>query len=145
MTDIILFGFQKVYILYSLCDGLFINETDYERLSAVSEKDPKQIIFENGGEFVIITSGSEGSTLYLKDKEIYKPSLKDLKVLDSTGAGDSFAGTFIASLIKGYDYEKAIALASVSGAYACTVFGGLGGVASYDTLLQFAKEHDYGI
>lgn len=134
---------SRVKILYDLCDGLFINETDYARLKENSPSEPKDIILDNGGEFVIITKGSKGSTLYLKDKEIYKPSLSNLKVLDSTGAGDAFAGCFIACLLNDMPYEKALAYATVNGAYACTVFGGLGGVASFEQLEEFAKEHDY--
>ena len=134
---------SRARILYSACDGLFINRTDYKRLSKVSQKDPIETILSSKGEFVIITDGSKGSTLYLKDKTIYRPALSDLKVLDSTGAGDAFAGCFIAALLSGYNYEKALSLATINGAYACTVFGGLGGVASFEQLIDFAKENDY--
>ncbi|MBR3251014.1 MAG: carbohydrate kinase family protein [Erysipelotrichaceae bacterium] len=134
---------SRARILYSVCDGLFINRTDYKRLSKVSQKDPIETILSSKGEFVIITDGSKGSTLYLKDKTIYRPALSDLKVLDSTGAGDAFAGCFIAALLSGYNYEKALSLATINGAYACTVFGGLGGVASFEQLIDFAKENDY--
>ena len=48
----------RLHFGYDLADGLFINETDYERLSEHSPKDPKEIIFDNGGEFVVITHGS---------------------------------------------------------------------------------------
>ncbi|MBQ1787993.1 MAG: carbohydrate kinase family protein [Erysipelotrichaceae bacterium] len=136
---------SRVKILYDLADGLFINETDYERLSEHSPKDPKEIIFDNGGEFVVITRGSRGSDLYLKDRNIYMPAMDKLDVLDSTGAGDAFAGCFLACLMKGMDYEKALAMATVNGAYACTVIGGLGGVASFEELEAFAKEHGYDL
>ncbi|MBQ5804757.1 MAG: carbohydrate kinase family protein [Erysipelotrichaceae bacterium] len=136
---------SRVKILYDLADGLFINETDYERLSEHSPKDPKEIIFDNGGEFVVITRGSRGSNLYLKDRNIYMPAMDKLDVLDSTGAGDAFAGCFLACLMKGMDYEKALAMATVNGAYACTVIGGLGGVASFEELEAFAKEHGYDL
>ena len=36
-------------------------------------------------------------------------------------------------------------MASVNGAYACTVFGGQGGIASFDELIRFAREHDYDL
>ena len=136
---------SRVKILYDLADGLFINETDYERLSEHSPKDPKEIIFDNGGEFVVITRGSRGSNLYLKDRNIYMPAMDKLDVLDSTGAGDAYAGCFLACLMKGMDYEKALAMATVNGAYACTVIGGLGGVASFEELEAFAKEHGYDL
>ena len=136
---------SRVKVLYSLCDGLFINETDYERLKAHSQREPKDIILDNGGEFVAVTHGSKGSTLYLKDRTLFRESVKHLDVLDSTGAGDAFAGCFLACRMKGMSYEEALSLATVNGAYACTVFGGLGGVASEEELRLFAKEHDYDL
>ena len=134
---------SRVKILYDLADGLFINETDYRRLKENSPAEPRDIIFANGGEFVIETKGSRGSILYLKNKEIFRPSVSGVKVLDSTGAGDAFAGCFIACLMKGMSYEKALSYATVNGAYACTVFGGLGGLSSLEDLEAFAKEHSY--
>ena len=93
--------------------------------------------------FIVVTDGSKGSTLYLKDNEVFRPSVENVEVTDSTGAGDAFAGCFIAAMLAGFDHEKALSLATVNGAYACTVFGGLGGVCSFDTLTEFAKEHNY--
>ena len=136
---------SRVKILYSLADGLFINEKDYERLKAHSQREPKDIILDNGGAFVIVTKGSAGSTLYLKERTVFRESLRGLDVLDSTGAGDAFAGCFLACLMKGMSYEDALSMATVNGAYACTVFGGLGGIASFEQLQAFAKEHNYDL
>lgn len=136
---------SRVKMLYEIADGLFINAVDYQRLTEASDKDPKELILNNGGEFICITNGSKGSTLYTKDKVISEPSLKNVEVIDSTGAGDSFAGTFLAARLLGNSFEKALKLATASGAYACTVFGGQGGVASMDTLIKFAKEHNYDL
>lgn len=136
---------EELKRFYQLCDGLFINEINYERLLKASDDDPKKIIFENGGEFVCLTKGSKGSTLYLKDREINAPIVPNVNVIDSTGAGDAFAGCFVACLIKGYSYEKALRYASANGAYACTVMGGTGGVCSEEKLVQFAKEHNYDL
>ncbi len=135
----------RVKILYSLCDGLFINDTDYERLKAHSDGDPKKLIFDRGGDFVIITHGSKGSVLYLNNKEIHRDSLKNIEVIDSTGAGDAFAGAFIGSLLAGFDYEKALYYATLNGAYACTVFGASSTDAGFEKLDRFAKEHDYDL
>ena len=136
---------SRVKILYDLADGLFINQTDFERLKENSPKDPRDIILNAEDKFIVVTHGSKGSTLYLKGREIFKPAVKDLEIYDSTGAGDAFAGCFIACPLKGMNHEKALAYATVNGAYACTVFGGTGGVASFDTLEKFAKEHDYDL
>ncbi|MCF0111833.1 MAG: carbohydrate kinase family protein [Erysipelotrichaceae bacterium] len=135
---------KRLQTLYKLADGMFINETDYARLQEATGSDPRKVIFNNGGLFVCVTHGSKGSTLYLKDEEIYLPSVSGLQVIDSTGAGDSFAGCFIACLIKGFDYRTALRYATLNGAYACTVFGSTGGVCTFDQLDAFAKEHHYG-
>lgn len=131
---------SRTKILYSLADGLFINEVDFERLRAASPADPRSIILSGGG-FVIITRGSKGATLYLKDKELDMAPPK-VEVSDSTGAGDAFAGCFLACLLKGYDHETALRYASLNGAYACTRFGGTGGVASFEELDEYFKERE---
>ena len=136
---------SRVKMLYDLADGLFINSTDFSRLKEHSEDDPRNILFSKGAEFICVTDGSIGTMLYTKDNTYYEESVKNVKVSDSTGAGDSFAGTFLACLLLGYSYDKALKYATVSGAYACTVFGGLGGVADFKTLEEFAKEHNYDL
>lgn len=136
---------SRVKMLYDLADGLFINDVDYERLKEKSDLDPKDIILKDENNFVVVTKGSKGSSLYLKNETIDMPAVSNLKVVDSTGAGDAFAGAFLASLLKDYDYKAALRYATLSGAYACTVFGGQGGVASFEQLDNFAKEYKYDI
>lgn len=131
-------------ILYSLADGLFINTQDYANLKNNSDKDPKEYLFSKGCEFICITDGENGSTCYTKDGE-YKADACLTTVTDSTGAGDSFAGTFIYSLQKGYDYQKALRLASVSGSLACTALGGQAACHSEAELYEYAKKHNYQI
>jgi len=94
--------------------------------------------------FICVTNGKKGSTLYLKDRTLHKDSPK-IRVSDSTGAGDAFAGCFIACMMRGMDYEQALAYASVNGAYACTRFSALGGVADFETLERFARENHYDL
>ena len=131
-------------ILYKLADGLFINTESYQDLKNISGFDPKEKIFANNGEFVCVTDGANGAKCYTKDFCYQSDALK-VDVIDSTGAGDSFAGAFIASLLKKYDYQKALRLASASGAYCCTKVGGCSAVCSEEELINFAKKHNFDI
>lgn len=131
-------------ILYALCDGLFINADDYQNLVNQSEGDPKELLFNNGCEFICITDGDKGATCYTKDGTYKAESIKT-NVIDSTGAGDSFAGTFIYGLQKGYSYEKCLRLASVAGSYACTAIGGQAACCTIEELLDYAKKNNYQI
>ena len=133
---------DKVKQLYQLVDGLFINETNYERLKCASEFDPIEKIISKDG-FVCITNGSVGATLYTNKQTIFEAALK-VNVVDTTGAGDGFPGGFISCLLKGLDYAAALKVATINGAYACTIQGGLGGVCSIDELERFSKENGYG-
>ena len=131
-------------ILYSLCDGLFINTDDFQNLVNNSETDPKEKLFNNGCEFICITDGDKGATCYTKNNKYYAEAIKT-DVVDSTGAGDSFAGTFVYGLQQGYSYEKCLRLASAAGSYACTKIGGQAACVSIDELLAYAKNNKYDI
>lgn len=131
-------------ILYSLCNGLFINADDYNNLSSHTDGDPKELLFNNGCEFICITDGEKGATCYTKDN-VYKAESIKTEVVDSTGAGDSFAGTFVYGLQKGFSYEKCLRLACVAGSYACTAIGGQAACCSIDELLAYAKKNNYRI
>lgn len=123
-------------ILLKYADGLFMNKTSFDRLKSVCEFDPLQYMFDHGLDFACITDGSRGSDLYLKDRIIHEDS-KKVNVVDSTGAGDSFAGSFLHFLDEGKSYEEALKYASYVGAYACTKIGGMSGVIKKDELDKF--------
>lgn len=126
-------------ILLEYADGIFMNKTSFERLKNVCESDPLQYMFNRGLEFACITDGSRGVDLYLKDNKYHEDALK-VEVIDSTGAGDSFAGAFMHFLNKGCSYEDCLKYASAVGAYACTGLGGMSGIISEDELYEFMKK-----
>ena len=134
----------EINTLYDLCDGLFINSEDYQNLKDHSPRDPKEILFERGCEFICITDGEKGATCYTKDN-VYKADICKTEVVDPTGAGDSFAGTFVYGLQKGYNYNKCLRLASVAGSYACTAQGGQAACCSEEELYEYAAKHNYTI
>ena len=136
---------SRVKMLLELTDGLFINEHDYATLAAVLKKDPAEELFERGCEFVCVTSGSGLARCFTPEKEYSCPALHLDEIVDSTGAGDSFAASFLYGRLMGYDYEKCLKLAVAGGAYACLYMGGLGGCCSVEELMAFAREHGMNI
>lgn len=48
---------------------------------------------------LVLTRGSKGSTVYLNDGTKVKNKAKKIKAIDTTGAGDTYFGTFIAQLV----------------------------------------------
>ncbi len=134
---------KEAKMVANLADGLFINKQSYQRLCASLGYDAKNLLQENL-EFICLTDGANGAFCYTKNNEFYSKALK-VEVVDSTGAGDAFAGCFLHFLNKGYDYQTCLKLATVNGGYACTVVGGNSGTLTEEKLLEFARKHNFEV
>ena len=132
----------RAKMLLDLADGLFINSTDYGRLSQCIGEEAKNVLLNRGCEFVCVTNGEKGAHCYTKEREYFCPAFRVEEVIDSTGSGDSFAGAFLASRLKGKDYEESLRMACAAGAYCCLHVGGQGGCAAEEELLAFAKKRE---
>lgn len=78
-----------------------ITINDEESLQLTGEKNIKKAakkIQKQGPKYIVIKKGSEGASFFHKDQEFKIPSFFIKKVLDPTGAGDSFAGGLIGHL-----------------------------------------------
>jgi len=94
---------------------LVLNDEESEILVGKKEKKRKlRALKDLGPRMVIITEG-EKAVHCIDDKDghyiLYPPKVK---VVETTGAGDSFAASFLAGLIKGKDIEYALKLGSVN-------------------------------
>ena len=104
-------------------DVVFCNES--EVLSLFKEKDLKSCkeSISSICELVIITLGSKGSLVINKDEsEEIKPFLAG-KIIDTTGAGDLYAGGFIHGLIKNYSLKKCGEIGSICAGHIITQLG----------------------
>jgi ribokinase len=65
-------------------------------------------LYELPPKIVAITDGAQGTFVYDGINLFHGKPSKDLKVTETTGAGDAFSSTFSASIIKGLDTKKAL-------------------------------------
>lgn len=72
--------------------------------------------------YLVLTAGAEYSTIYSDTEESTIPTPK-VKVADTVGAGDSFSGAFISSILKGKSLREAHEKAVKVAAYVCTQSG----------------------
>jgi ribokinase len=84
---------------------------------------------------LVVTLGALGAVVFPADNTapIEVPALP-VKLVDATGAGDSFAGTFLAYWMNGSALEHAARRAAASGSLTTTVEGAQGLIASDDDL-----------
>ena len=93
-------------------DILIVNEGEAAELAGLPENTDYERILDklrsdyNGSE-VIMTVGKNGAFYQNKEERYYQPIING-PVVDTTAAGDTFAGYFIASRIRGYNPEKAM-------------------------------------
>ncbi|KAB1986401.1 adenosine kinase [Streptomyces triticiradicis] len=80
-------------------------------------------IMENGrAEIVVATAGAEGAYVLYDGEVTHVPAVPPLTpVVDSNGAGDSFAAGFLYGRLAGEPVGRCALYGAVAGAYACTV------------------------
>ena len=95
--------------IISKVDLICINDEEVIKLSGCKDyKNGIKKILAMGPKYLIMKKGEYGSTLYSDNLEFFCPSFKVKKVIDPTGAGDSFAGAFAGHLAesKNYTFES---------------------------------------
>ncbi len=76
-------------------------------------------LYDKLGKTVIATLGTAGAVAVGSDGLVHVTALP-VDVVDTTGAGDTFAGTLAAFLDEGLDLAAAMRLAAIAGSLACT-------------------------
>jgi sugar/nucleoside kinase (ribokinase family) len=82
-------------------DVLTINDEEARQLTGeYSLVSAAEAIHKMGPKYLIIKKGEHGALLFHEGKMFYAPALPLAKVVDPTGAGDTFAGGFMGYLAK---------------------------------------------
>jgi ribokinase len=76
-----------------------------------------------GPELVIVTLGADGAAAVTRDGAIIEAAALPVDVIDTTGAGDSFVGSFLAAWLNDCPLPQALRLACVAGSLQVTRFG----------------------
>ena len=113
------------------CNVLKINDEELVIVSRMfgypelSQSDACRRILETYGlKMLILTCGTDGSYVFTSDETSFQPTPK-VQVADTVGAGDSFTGSFIASILKGKTISEAHKRAVEVSAYVCTQNGAM--------------------
>lgn len=108
-----------------LVDIFIINETEAEGLA--NQKGIDNIIKTLKTRFpkvtFVLTLGKNGSILFNENQTI-ETRAKQVKAIDTTAAGDTFIGYFLASLANKFDFKAALELATAAAAITVSKKGG---------------------
>lgn len=126
--------------LYAFIGTLVVNELEAKTLAnAETKEEAIKRLSSFGAKRILVTFGSKGSALYLEGKEaIFVPSEK-VDVVDTVGAGDTYAGYFVAAISLGLSDKEAMSLATFASALSVTKKGAISSIPSLKEVLRFMK------
>ncbi|MGB2234804.1 MAG: ribokinase [Candidatus Puniceispirillum sp.] len=100
--------------MLALCDYVTPNETEAEGLTGVkvtsveSAIEAAKALRAAGAGAAIITLGENGALYHDAETTIHVPAMPSGKVVETTGAGDSFNGSFAAAIAEGVTAVEAV-------------------------------------
>lgn len=113
-------------------DLLFVNQDEAQHLGGASDiRDAASRLRDGGAQAVVVKLGAQGCAVFDAAGELRIPAF-DVTVVDTTGAGDCFAGAFLAALERGLGRAEAARFANAAAALSVQQLGATAGLRSWD-------------
>ena len=127
-------------------DVVKISDEEVEFLFGLGPEDGAEHILENFGvKLVFVTCGAEGCFFRNANASGWVPSLKNIKVIDTTGAGDIFGGSALWKLLQtgkapeslnGGELTEVVRFACAAAGLSTTRPGGISSVPDYGEVME---------
>jgi ribokinase len=130
--------------LIDAADWLVINEIEAEQLSGERVATPARAThaakaMQRPKQRIVVTLGRAGAVLVHQGRELQVPA-PGVDVVDTTAAGDAFAGTLAAMLVTGHNDEMALRRAVLAGSLACTKIGAIPSLPTAEAVAAYAHD-----
>lgn len=108
--------------IYAFTNVLIVNEAEARLLSGGQEDEKAaQALRSRGAEIVVLTQGERGG-ICCADK-MFRYRVHEVKAVDTTAAGDCFAGAWAVAMVEGKTLQQACRFAAVAAALTVTRAG----------------------
>lgn len=94
---------------------------------------------------VVRTCGSKGTDAIIDGEYFHIPAVRAERVVDATGAGDSFRAGYYAGLYNGYDKHEALLIASAVASFVVEKVGALTAMPTFDQVMERVDPYLRGI
>lgn len=136
-------GTKRLHRIYSRSAVLVLNREEAANVGGGNHEDIHDLfnhLHHLGPKVVVITDGPKGAYASDGENRFQMPLYPDpAPPVDRTGAGDSFATTFVAALIKGKDLEDALRWAPINSMNVVQKVGAQAGLLDEKELEHFLK------
>jgi len=140
-SEQLLMGAKELADYLEVTDILFLNRDEAEKLA--KSKSPRKevsdikklmnVLGQITKGIIVVTDGARGSHVYDHEK-VYSQSSYATKIVETTGAGDAFASTFMAVRFLGYGIEYAMKAASINAASVIQYVGAQRGLMNFEDI-----------
>ncbi|XP_043702448.1 ribokinase [Telopea speciosissima] len=132
--------------LLNFVDILSPNETELARLTGMQTDSFEQINHavakcqEMGVKQVLVKLGEKGSALFVEGEEpIRQPMISASRVLDTTGAGDTFTAAFAVAFVEGRSKKECMRFAAAAASLCVQVKGAIPSMPSRKVVLELLQ------
>lgn len=137
------FDAKKVKSLEGYINVMVLNQGEALELAELYQAKPEDILVLMGLDVFVITQGAEGADLYSQDGQIISMTGIKVSAIDTTGAGDTFLGFFLAKLCEGNNLEESLSIAIAASAIQVTRMGASVAIPTLQETLEFASANKH--
>lgn len=113
---------DKILALADKIDLIFANKNEAKRFLQIEDDTAVFDVFKSKFKNVIMTSGAKGARYAVNGEEGEEPGFK-VKAVDTTGAGDMFAGAFLYGITHGFSLARSVRVANFLASQVVSQFG----------------------
>lgn len=137
-------GLEKLKPVFAVTDVLFVNKEESSRILGAKDDIRSYLLkfHELGIKTCVITDGQAGSYAYDGEK-FYHMGIPKTKVVERTGAGDSFATGFVAALFYGKSVREAMCWGTMNASSVVMFTGPQKGLLTRPQLEAFHKKNKH--
>ncbi|BAL81537.1 ribokinase [Caldisericum exile] len=117
----------------------FITPNENELRKLTNSNDPYELL-KLGAKNIVFKMGERGVRFINESEDFVVPAFK-VDVVDTTGAGDTFNGSFVAALSKGMSIKDALRFGNAAAAISVTRKGAAISSPTYDEIVKFLEVH----
>lgn len=126
-------------------DLLFINKDELKEYFNIQPKEQELRAFAKTFPGIIILKMGEQGAIATDGFEYCTSHIFEVPVVDTMGAGDSFAAGFITAWIRSENIEQALNMANAVAAMTITKQGAQNGQPTLEEVARFLRQHDVSI
>lgn len=117
----------------------YLTPNEHEARLIFGDEMPVEQLLRKYPEKLIITQGAKGVTTCLKSGEIVTIPARTVKVVDTTGAGDTLNGAFCVQIAAGADVRSALVYGNAAAGLSIEKFGAQSGMPSAQEVERILK------